>query len=553
MNSRILYVLAIICLSLSVFCEKMRNIDYLSFGYDLFRGNPLSTSGGVDPGFQIQRIFQFTYDGHQQSSDGRWDIPDHTTVVREDSCNLEFSSTAISGSESYSHSLDVFVSASFEGWGAKFKGSVDYKKVEERTQKHKELYTTSKGECKIYTGKIDEYLPPKLTDNFVAAVASLPENYVEEEYMRFIYNFGTHYVEQVHMGARFSCITRLTEKAWTSLLEKNIKVETAASFSAFGVTGALDTRTEDQKRLAKEFNSVKTEMQLSIVGSKPIKEHGPIEWAQQAIAEPMPMRYSIEKISELFTVRFFKGHTINKDLNKLKANMERALMRYCEYLVRRGVMRDCKNPSPDPPFPKVINSCRLCAESCGGAFPVTSGGYANPGAANPALYEEYSRNCALPFGRHRFNGGAYLCCQNEDNTRTGACKVCASCGDEYSEVAGTVSYSCSNDFYIPILSYDDRCHGELRVRDRHARPSVCCKKPAICSMCLSCGGEFPEETALFHPFKILFISGNLAFSGKGAQCQGHFSGNTGTAKLCCRTKGHVTNGEFIEEQRFITD
>lgn len=277
----------LILLCTSALREKMRNIDYLSFGYDLYRGNPFNTKGGVDPGFQIQKIFEFSYNGHQQSSDGRWDIPDRTTVVREDSCTLEFQSTSVSGSESYAHSLEVAVEASFEGWGAKFKGSVDYKQVEERTSKYKELYTVSRGECKVYTGKINTYLPPKLSENFIAAINTLPETYNDETYMLFLENFGTHYIDQVHMGARFSCVTRLTSESWTTLLQKNIKVDVAASYSGFGVTGALDVRTEDQKKMAKEFDSVKSEMLLSVVGSKPVKEHGPIEWAQQAIEEPM--------------------------------------------------------------------------------------------------------------------------------------------------------------------------------------------------------------------------------------------------------------------------
>jgi len=520
--------------------EMMRNIDYLSFGYDLYKGNPLSTSSGVDPGFQIQKIFKFTYSEQQKSSDGRWDIPDHTTVVREDSCNLGFTSTSISGSESYSHTLENFISAEVSGWGAKFKGSVDYKSVEERTSKYKELYTTSRGECKIYTGRIDTYKPPKLADNFIDALNTLPEEYNENQYLEFIWNYGTHFVNQVHMGARFTCVTRLTENAWTTLLQKNIKVDIAASFSAFGVTGAAETRTEDQKKMAKEFDSVKTEMTLSIVGAKPIKEHGPIEWAQQVIEEPMPMRYTLEPLYNLFTERYVQDSKVIRDIRVLKANMERAMQKYCDYSVRRGVLNDCKAPPPDPPFPKVVNACRWCAGGCGGMFPLAVGGLISWGNMNPAPHYAYDGACNAPFGRRGFTGLAMLCCQAEDDTRHGQCRFCNSCGDDFPEDNGAANFGQDN---IPTTAFDNACHGELRPRGHYAR--LCCKPRSICSWCTSCGGDFPEESGIMTPTKISIINFKVLYSGRGDRCQGSFRGEVGAARICCRTRG-VSSVDEVE-------
>jgi len=527
MNCMILFIIVFSC----VFAEKMRNIDYLSFGYDVYTGNPLSTIGGVDPGFQIQKIFRFTYDGHQKSSDDRWDIPDRMTVVREDSCSLGFSSTSISGTESYSHSLENHISASLEGWGAKFKASVDYKQVEERTSKYKDLYTTSKGECKIYTAKIDTFLPPKLSESFVAALNSLPEQYDHDSYMEFIENFGTHFVKQIHMGARFTCITRLTESGWTSLLQKNIKVETAASFSAFGVTGALETRTEDQKRIAREFDSVKTEMTLSVVGAKPVKDHGVIEWAQQVIEEPMPMHYSLEPISNLLTPRYIQDSRINLDIKRLKENIEKGLMEYCEHLRKQRSINDCNPPAPDPPFPKIMNSCRLCMKECGGDFPVTSGAYGSVTIFGPGLYTKYNQKCEQPFTNVETNELVVLCCQQEDQTRNGACRYCATCGDEYPEDNGKVTHTtCFRKFF-----YDTGCHGE--ITERPGVPSLCCKKESICKYCITCGGEYKEETGVFGTVRRPFLEAVAQIDGLGNECNGRIHADVPQAKLCCKAKG----------------
>jgi hypothetical protein len=39
----------------------MKNIDYISYGYNIFRGDPRSTK--VDPGFTGQSIFALKYTG----------------------------------------------------------------------------------------------------------------------------------------------------------------------------------------------------------------------------------------------------------------------------------------------------------------------------------------------------------------------------------------------------------------------------------------------------------------------------------------------------------
>ena len=533
----LLCLLAIISIISIAYGERMRNIDYLSFGYDLFRGNPLSTTGGVDPGFKIHKIFQFTYDEHQQSSDGRWDVPDHVTVVREDSCSLEFQSTAISGSQKYSEFLETFISAEAGGWGAKFKGSVDFKILKEHTEKFKELYTTSKGECKVYTGTTDDYLTPSLSNDFAAAVETLPETYSSTEYLRFIFNYGTHYIDQIHMGARFSCVSRMTEAAWTSLLQMSISVTTAASASAFGFSGAIDTRTEYQKKIAKEFDSAKNETLLSIVGTKPVKEHGPIEWAQQAVLEPMPIRYSIRKISELLDERFFRGRVIKKNLNKLQAAMEIGLKEYCESLVKKGIMLDCDNPQPDPPFPKVMNSCRHCTEACGKDFPIVSGAMSNSQFFAPSPYLHYAKECVTPFGGYGGDAPSMLCCQPENDSRYGSCRTCLSCGGAYSENMGSVTFVNQAFTAVAVFSFDDQCHGELRNRGAEIKPSLCCKKPAICSYCASCGGDYPEEAAVYHNFAFMYVGGVLVYSGKGEHCQGIAPAGLTSAKLCCKTKG----------------
>ncbi len=533
MSSYHLILLCVLLLFSHSFCERMRNIDYLALGYDVYRGNPLSSTGGVDPGFQMQKVFTFTYEDQQKSSDGRWDIPDRTTVVRENSCNLNFNSTAISGTQSYSHSLNVYISISLSTWFSSFKASMDYKELQEKTSKYNHLYTASTGECIVYWGRVDSYLPPKLSANFLAAVNTLPENYQSHEYMQLLSNFGTHFVDQVHMGARFACVSRLEQDGWTSLMKRYIKVEGAASFSAFGASAAFDTRSEQEKKMAQEFESVRKDFKMSVIGSKPVEKKGAIEWAQQTIQEPMPVRYHVKVISDLFDARYMSSKDVKKDIRKLRANMETGLKEYCMYLKGQGMLLNCDRPGPDPPFPRLLNGCRFCT-TCGDKFPNLVGKYFGNKDFKPFPYYSYSERCGTPFGPQKYTGFNNLCCQNEDSQRTGTCKLCVSCGGDHPADAGTAILMYNRNKQVDVYAYDSGCHGELRLRGAE-KPHLCCKKEPICMYCTSCGGEYPEETGVFKvPKKNKLM---LQFAGRGTECRGAASGTVEQAELCCKTKG----------------
>ena len=57
--------------------QTMNNIDYLSYGYNLLKGNPLEN---VDPGFSDQKIFKLSYEKKELSKDQRFLVPDHVNL-----------------------------------------------------------------------------------------------------------------------------------------------------------------------------------------------------------------------------------------------------------------------------------------------------------------------------------------------------------------------------------------------------------------------------------------------------------------------------------------
>jgi len=515
--------------------DKLRNIDYLSFGYDIYKGNPLSTIGGVDPGFVIFHVFAFSYSQGQQSDDGRYLIPDNTIVAKEEACLLSFSSSTVTGGSTYKSDLQQHVGGSIEAFGAKFEANLDYTEVHDYTANSKNVYTVSKGECKLYTCKLDPVTYPTLSSDFKTLVSQLPETYDEDAYMNFISTVGTHYVFQAHMGARFSTITRLTQEGWTSLLKKEIKVDVAASYNAIEESGSLDTRSDEQKEETKQFDKAKEETLMSTIGSRPPSGGTSTDWATQTFEDPTPIYYTVKNISDLFDEKYFQNDTPAVSLEKLKANMNTALLNYCQYLIKTGDIKDCNPPPPDPQPPQLYNACILCADNCGGNFPVDNGVYPS---VNAILYTGFSGGCNTPYGQISQNHELHLCCQQENDFWHGSCRICVNCGGDYTNYGG---YSDYIDQRSSILAYDSRCSGQMTARPENVR-KLCCNDPQICIWCTSCGGDFPEETGSFSPSDAVdpVVSWYLELHSKHDDCQGNFDTfQLTSAKLCCRTQGNT--------------
>jgi hypothetical protein len=103
----------------------LSNIDYLFTGYNVFYGNPHSTDT-FDPGFANNKIFQATYTQEALSADQRYLVPDFVDVKQETQCDIQYTSTTITGETSLTNSLTEDVSFELSGFGASFKASTSY-------------------------------------------------------------------------------------------------------------------------------------------------------------------------------------------------------------------------------------------------------------------------------------------------------------------------------------------------------------------------------------------------------------------------------------------
>ena len=536
-TSTLLFVGLLVAFFAATQAQKHANIDYLSFGYDIFRGNPYDKEG-VDPGFRFARIFDLTYDEKMKSSDGYWDVPDSVTMARTDACKLNFESNQLETMASYQQSLEREVSVSGGFFGASFKVSTDYKSMEKSMTTTKDKHMISTAVCNVYKARMDAYDPPKLHPKFIKALTTLSTDYDEKEYFKFLDYFGTHAVTEISMGARYGMISKISEEAYNRLSNEKFSITAAASFSVLGISGSVDNRNADEKNMANKYRSAMTSFQIISVGAKPVAGGDHIAWAEQTITQPMPLRYTLIPLSELLDPLYVRDSLETSRMKAIRTNIQTALKNYCSNsLVPQGLVSDCNRPSdfkpkPTPPPPK-INSCRWCTRSCGGNFPV-DGGAISVDRSWPRWSYTWGPGCS---GSYQDNSkgtenGIHLCCQQVDSIRTGQCKICNTCG-ENSDMVGRIQVW--EDWDTFTSAYDNGCQGSLRTRKRPPGGfAVCCPKNQICSLCNSCGGAWPHEAGV--------IGYNWDypdfFRGRGWGCQGDFEKLKGREgmKWCCKTR-----------------
>lgn len=303
------------------------NIEYLGSAYDILKGNPESTQGH-DSGFIGPTIFQFTYYQNLTTTDGRYSIPDHTTVHDAQSCSFAFSSTTIKDTRAYMDSLKVHVSTDFKGWGASFSGSSDYQSVHQSSVSENTVFISSHAQCESYGGSIDD---APFTKDFVKAVSLLPSSFnssTREKYLSFIQTYGTHVATALIMGGRYGFRSEFTVEGLSDLSKTGINVKASAGYSGL-IDISTSLATDDQQKDANTFNSYRKTFVVYQIGGKPdVSETGVpySDWAQSVKDNPEPLSYRLTELYKYFTSKNFPN---DHDIDSKKESLQNATLQYC--------------------------------------------------------------------------------------------------------------------------------------------------------------------------------------------------------------------------------
>ena len=146
------------------------------------------------------------------------------------------------------NSLTQQVSAGVEGYGCKFSASVTYNKMVEELRNSKDVYISSSAQCVIYKASLGHFSLPKASPELEDALSEfkqhLTDGFDKQTYYEFFDDFGTHYIDQLEMGSMFGLYYKLSSSSYQRMEKEGIKVEQAASASAWGVTASESTMTD---------------------------------------------------------------------------------------------------------------------------------------------------------------------------------------------------------------------------------------------------------------------------------------------------------------------
>jgi hypothetical protein len=323
----------------------MENNGYLFYGYNIFFGNPHDTEGSIDPGF-THPIFHTSYKENILTGDLRFKIPDGSIFAKNVGCDASLSSSSFKDSSSYRKSLEAEINVEGNFWFASFSANASFKSVIDGTSSSENMYVESKADCRVFSGNIDYYRPPLLHSSFVKAIEFIGQKDFKDdkkEYFKFIDYFGTHFINELKMGARLGYLekTTVTEYYSGKFLSAGASLSVSSPWvsASAKVSGSSDDKTSG--------SNGKKDVKTFSIGASPDADGNTLKWAEKAILEPMPIKYSLRTILEIFTHPLFnldqlKTKDSKVDLSKFIKNLESAYEAYCsEHLLPNGKTSFC--------------------------------------------------------------------------------------------------------------------------------------------------------------------------------------------------------------------
>ncbi|XP_066912531.1 uncharacterized protein [Clytia hemisphaerica] len=309
------------------------DLDYALYGYNILFGYPLAI--GHDPGL-THPVFQADYGGSRVTADCRYQVPEGYDLVPDVSCVTSFSSQTVKNSRQFSKELSVSAEVSGGGWGVSFSASADYKKKESSMSASESVYVFSTASCNYYFSLLNENNPPKLTKDFVNLAKQLK---TESDVFKFFNYYGTHFMTYTLFGARFVYENKMSQKSFKSESEEGVSVSVKASYSGLFSLGGGFGMSSSQRQAAEDFQS-KVETKTISIGAPPPADGNTMTWASTVKDTPVPVRYKLESIENLFSSLYMRGE--NFDYDSTKKLVQSSKLKYCKELNEKGIVDSCK-------------------------------------------------------------------------------------------------------------------------------------------------------------------------------------------------------------------
>eukprot|EP00112_Aurelia_sp_Birch-Aquarium-sp1_P017851 Seg418.9 transcript_id=Seg418.9/GoldUCD/mRNA.D3Y31 product="hypothetical protein" protein_id=Seg418.9/GoldUCD/D3Y31 len=315
------------------------DLDYALLGYNIMKGYPLAI--GHDPGL-TKPIFKSDYGGKRQTADCRYSVPKGLIVVPDISCLTSFTSEVIKDSYQLTKSLDVSAKVSAKSsFVGKFSASAEYKSKSSELSSKETVYINSEAKCDYYLSEIDEIQPPSLDESFILKVRSLKNT--NESINNFFDYYGTHFLKRVTFGARFVYENKISKSNLQTIESSSsgVSLEASASLGALASFSAKAKLSVSKEKVANQFRELVETSTVSI-GAPPEASGDPLVWASKVKENPVPTKFEMVGIENLFTQTYMGGLGIDYHSSFLKLAALKTKIGYCEDLFKKGEVASCK-------------------------------------------------------------------------------------------------------------------------------------------------------------------------------------------------------------------
>jgi hypothetical protein len=171
--------------------------------------------------------------------------------------------------------------------------------MEKNTLDENRVVTHTTAECQAYRLNYNPSDSRDMSPNFLNGILT---SYKNDDWFKFIDQFGTCYVSEVLMGGRATEEITYDSKAVSRMNAANMSIEVAAQakFRKFYATG--DYNSSNNQQASAYAESFSSSIRQFNIGGEPLRDGNASNWWLKVLENPMPIRIKIDWISELFDI-----------------------------------------------------------------------------------------------------------------------------------------------------------------------------------------------------------------------------------------------------------
>merc|ERR1712176_1022405 len=213
-----------------------------------------------------------------------------------------------------------------------FAFSDDYRHVSVEASHNQSVFWQIQSVCSLYKLGVHLYDHPEIDPDFTIGAKYLPLEYDEDMYMMFLNEFGTHVANELTLGGRWGWQMEFKFQEWESLLDNSkswgIGIDAAIALAGQVHAGFHIHNSHSDKFVKEVTKTISRNSTFNTGGHFTPDAH---EWNLSVSDNPMPVYMTLQPIQALFTELYLPDV---EDLDKKRANLDKALDNYCAYLVK---------------------------------------------------------------------------------------------------------------------------------------------------------------------------------------------------------------------------